>query len=416
MLKIIFVLLLLALSIAFQSFSKFCVLIIMFFFLKHGHCQEKLYNPFSIMSVTCLSYICYYAPIGGIYMNEISIDTEVLVILCLFALFLGMYVVSKRRISFINIGDRSVNFWFVFWVGALPTMIAIYLFGNTLDMSGEDMIEAKEKMSLPFLGQFAYWLPTSILVACKKNNSKYIVCALLASLYVALVSVTKTGMLMACLFFYIGVSKYNPDIMEFKIVKKLKKYALVWSPILIILYFSYNNDIRHTASSNRDMEYIESSGTTLVNNVNDTNQGLFLNYLYFCSPWSNLDYNVKYNHRRGYGKNTFGQFAHLLRLEDKRIIKINPFFLNTHTFITDFYIDFGYCGAVVASFLLGCLIFYFYKKYGLSNDPLLMGFYVLISYATFMMFFSNHFTNGYLLNYYISLVGFSYLTRKINLK
>ena len=92
---------------------------------------------------------------------------------------------------------------------------------------------------------------------------------------------------------------------------------------------------------------------------------------------------------------------------------MNPTFLNTHTYITDFYIDFGYVGAIIASFILGCLIFFFYKKYGMSNDPLLIGFYVLIAYATFMMFFSNHFVNGYLLNYFITLVGFSYFLRKI---
>lgn len=395
-----------------QSISKLFVLGILYFLVKYGRSQDKIYNPFNILCVTCLSYMCYYQPLGGVFLGDISVTTQVLIILCLFAVFLGMFVVSRKNIASIDIGNRCANFWIVFIVGALPTMVAIYMFGNTLDMSGEEMMETKEKMTIPFWGQFAYWLPTSIIVACKKNNTKLIVFSLIASLYVALVSVTKTGMLMACLFFAIGVTTFKPDIMKHRIALFLKKYAIIWMPVLMLSYFVYNNSIRHEASTNSSMEYLERSGTSIVHGSDNVTQGMFLNYLYYCSPWSNLDYNVRLNHERGYGKNTFGQFAHLLRIDEKRVPKMNPTFLNTHTFITDFYIDFGYVGAIIASFLLGCLIFYFYKKCGMSNDPLLIGFYVLIAYATFMMFFSNHFVNGYLLNYFITLVGFSYLLRK----
>lgn len=394
-----------------QSIPKLFVLGIMYLLVKCGRSQDKIYNPFNILCVTCISYLCYYQPLGGYFLDDISVTTQVLIILCLFAVFLGMFVVSRKNIASIDIGNRYANFWIVFIIGALPTMVAIYMFGNTLDMSGEEMMETKEKMTIPFLGQFAYWLPTSIIVACKKNNSKLIVFSLIASLYVALVSVTKTGMLMACLFFAIGITTFKPDIMKHRITLLLKKYAIIWMPVLMLSYFVYNNSVRHEASTSSSMEYLERSGTSVVQSSDNVAQGMFLNYLYFCSPWSNLDYNVRLNHERGYGKNTFGQFAHLLRMEEKRVPKMNPTFLNTHTFITDFYIDFGYVGAIIASFLLGCLIFYFYKKYGMSNDPLLIGFYVLIAYATFMMFFSNHFVNGYLLNYFITLVGFSYLLR-----
>lgn len=396
-----------------QSISKLFVLGIMYLLVKNGRLQDKIYNPFNILCVTCISYLCYYQPLGGMFLDDISVTTQVLIVLCLFAVFLGMFVVSRKNITPIDIDNRCANFWIVFIVGALPTMVAIYLFGNTLDMSGEEMMETKEKMTLPFLGQLAYWLPTSIIVACKKNNSKLIVISLIASLYVALVSVTKTGMLMACLFFAIGVTTFKPDIMKHKITLVLKKYAIIWMPVLMLSYFVYNNSIRHEASTSNSMEYLELSGTSVVKGTDNVAQGMFLNYLYFCSPWSNLDYNVRLNHERGYGKNTFGQFAHLLRIDEKRVSKMNPTFLNTHTYITDFYIDFGYVGAIIASFILGCLIFFFYKKYGMSNDPLLIGFYVLIAYATFMMFFSNHFVNGYLLNYFITLVGFSYFLRKI---
>ena len=399
-----------------QSISKLFVLGIMYLLVNNGRLQDKIYNPFNILCVTCLSYLCYYQPLGGMYLEDICGSTQVLIVLCLFAVFLGMFVVSRKNITPIDIGNRCANFWIVFIVGALPSIVAIYLFGNTLDMSGEEMMETKEKMSIPFLGQFAYWLPTSIIVACKKNNSKLIVISLIASLYVALVSVTKTGMLMACLFFVIGVTTFKPDIMQHKIALLMKKYAIVWLPVLMLSYFLYNNSIRHEASSSNSMEYLESSGTSVVQGTDNVAQGLFLNYLYFCSPWSNLDYNVRLNHERGYGKNTFGQFAHLLRIDEKRVSKMNPTFLNTHTYITDFYIDFGYVGAIIASFILGCLIFFFYKKYGMSNDPLLIGFYVLIAYATFMMFFSNHFVNGYLLNYFITLVGFSFFLRKTAVK
>ena len=298
-----------------QSISKLFVLGIMYLLVNNGRIQDKIYNPFNIFCVTCISYLCYYQPLGGMFLDDISVTTQVLIVLCLFAVFLGMFVVSRKNITPIDIDNRCANFWIVFIVGALASNVAIYLSGNTLDMSGEEMLESKEKMSIPFLGQFAYWLPTSIIVACKKNNSKLIVISLIASLYVALVSVTKTGMLMACLFFAIGVTTFKPDIMKHKITLVLRKYAIIWMPVLMLSYFVYNNSIRHEASSSNSMEYLERSGTSVVQGTDNVAQGMFLNYLYFCSPWSNLDYNVRLNHERGYGKNTFCQFAHLLRID-----------------------------------------------------------------------------------------------------
>lgn len=398
------------------NFLKILIVLLLLLTISKGRKQKLFFNPYYIFVSTIISYFLYSHSIGGIFLSDLGLDTQILIILCLYAVFCGFVTGEFLKVKAIISGNYTENFYFVFIVGVLPSLIAISLYGNTLDMSGEELLESKEKMSIPFFGQFAYWLPASIIIACKKNVSRWIVIATVASFIVALMSVTKTGMLIALMYLTIGLYIFNPDILKHRFVILIKKYSFIVLPVFIISFFIFNNSLRHEASSDLEMSYVEKSNSKVWSSTYEFGQGMFLNYLYYCSPWSNLDYNIRKQHKKGYGSNTVAQFAHLLRLPEHRVEKLNPTFLNTHSFITDYYIDFGFFGAVIASYVLGIFIFFCYRKFGCSDDPLLLSFYILVAFATFMLFFSNHFNQGYLLNYFITFVGYSSISRKLKLK
>ncbi len=362
--------------------------------------SQNWYSPYYLFMVTIISYILYWERLGGIFMDELSLGTRIFIISGLLAVVVGFIVCQNANRTPIRVGKMNENFWIVFFIGLLPTALSYMMYGNIATLEGEELLEAKEKFSLPVIGQLAYFLPASIVVACKKNNSTLIILASAFSIVAALLTISKTAMLLTLLYFIIGTTEFQPTITHSKLYKMADRYKFVAIPILLIVVFMFNNNKRHGEDTN--MTYVETSTSDLWSNSNLV-QNLFLDYCYYVQPWSNLNYNIERNHNQGaIGGNSFSQFGKKLGIHIKARHKIQPYFFNTHTFLTDYYLDFGPVFAVIICFLLGILIYTCYSLYGLSDDPLLISFYILIAYATVMMFFSNHFNNGYLMNYFIT--------------
>lgn len=371
------------------------------------------FNPYYLFMPTIFSFILYSSEIGGVFMDDLSIRTRLFILFGLSAITMGFSFGKRIKRQPIIIGHLTENFWLIFLIGLLPTAISYMMFGNIASLDGEEMIDAKENFSLPVIGQLAYFLPASIVVACKKNNSKLILLALVFSILAALLTISKTALLLTLVFFIIAISKFNPDITKTKAFRIISRLKFVIIPILIVAMFIYNNNKRHSARHNSDMSYVEMSSSSLWGTSNFA-QNMFLNYCYFVQPWSNLNYNIENNHSNGsFGGNSFAQFGKKLGINTHPCKKIQPTFLNTHTFLTDYYLDFGFFFGIIVCFLMGILIYSCYIKFGLSDDPLLISFYILMAYATIMMFFSNHFNNGYLLNYFITFGLVSLFTRQV---
>ncbi|GEM_PF-5341453 len=398
------------------EFSKACTMILVIICFTFGSKEHNWYNPFYLLNVTLASYLLYEPSFSPGFFSVLSPMTVVMIVGGFVMLILGFYVAKQFKYSAINVGGHTESFWVVLTIGVIPVAISYYIYGNVLDMTGKDMLDTKGKISLPVIGQLAYFLPAAIIIACKKNDTKKILISLAFSLLSAFMTLTKTAFIVTLLFFLVGTTAFNPEMMEYKSVKMLRKFSYLWIPALVIFMFFYNNSIRHEASSSQSMNYIEQGNARSISSNGDFAENMFLNYLYFCSPWSNLEYNVHNNRERGHGRIIFAQFAKKAGITVKTVPKINPTFLNTHSFITDFYLDFGFEGALVNSFILGWIIFFFYRKFGCSNDPLLVSFYCLIAYATIMLFFSNHFTIGYLLNYFITFGGYYVIYRSLSWK
>lgn len=393
------------------DYSKLYAYLLLMFCFSKARKSKYWFSPYYLFMVTIFSYILYWNALGGIYMDELSWNTRLYALSGLTAVSIGFFFCEKIIKRPIIIGNITENFFLVFFIGLLPTAISYILYGNIASLEGEEMLEAKEQFVLPVIGQLAYFLPASIVVACKKNNTKLIIISLIFSFLAAFLTISKTALLLTLVFFIIAISKFKPDIIYTKLFKLLDRSKFVVIPVLVLSMFIYNNNKRIAASGRDGMSFVESSYTTMWGNDNFT-QNIFLNYCYYVQPWSNLNYNIENNHSTGsFGGNSFAQFGEKIGLNTNPRPKIQSTFFNTHTFLTDYYLDFGFFIGVIICFLIGIIIYFCYIKFGLSDDPLLIAFYILIAYATIMMFFSNHFNNGYLMNYFITFGLVSWFSR-----
>lgn len=376
--------------------------------------NEHWFCPYYLFMPTIFSYVLYSSEIGGVFMDELGMNTRLFILFGLAAVVLGFSLGKRMKRKTIIVGNWTENFWLVFLVGLLPTALLYIMFGNIASLEGEELLEAREQFSLPVIGQLAYFLPASIVVACKKNDTKLILLALFFSLIAALLTISKTALLLTLVFFVVAISKFKPSITTTRVFRIIDRVKYVVIPTLVIAMFVYNNNKRHVSNSSPEMNYVEKSSSTTIWGTDNFSQNMFLNYCYFVQPWSNLNYNIENNRLDGYvGGNSLAQFGKKLGLDTHPRIKLQPTFFNTHTFLTDYYLDFGYFFGVIVCFLMGILIYSCYVRFGLSDDPLLISFYILMAYATIMMFFSNHFNNGYLLNYFITFGLVSWFSRQI---
>ena len=401
----------------FGQWQKVITVLLIIFCFRKGMTTKDLFSPYVLLIVPLTSYLLYFAELGPAFLADLQTRTDFLIVLCFTAIVIAFTVMKALKIKPVKTKrSYNENFWVICIIGLIPAVLSYILYGSVFDATGDAMLEIKEKQSLPVIGQLAYFLPASIIVACKNNNSKQIIIAVFLSFFAAALTLTKTSLLVALIFTLAGLYQFNPGIVNSKPALFIKKYIYIWLPVLVIYMFMANNSIRQEAQGGGAMEYVELSNSHLITNRGNLVQGLFLNYLYLCSPWSNLDYNVQRINEISGGSNSFAQFADKLGIKVETVEKLEPAFLNTHSFITDFYIDFGYLGAIMASFVLGCIIYFFYSKFYFSGDALLLAYYCLIAFATIMLFFSNHFVNGYLLNYLITFCGYYLIIHCLNNK
>ena len=317
-----------------EEYSKAFVVLLIMYSVNKGIQDKRWFSPYFILLVTLVSFLLYFHELSPLMFMDLPASTLFMICGSFVALIFGFTVIRSFGIKPVKVPDNySENFWIAFWIGIIPTLIAYYMFGNVYSMENDKMLEVKEEMSLPVIGQFAYFLPASILIACKRNNTKLIVLALISTFAAALFTLTKTSIVIAVVFMLIGISVFKPSLTENKLVRQIRKYIFLVLPFSFLLLFSFNNTTRHGDSADT-MSFIEQGGSSLSASGGIA-QNMYLNYLYFCNPWSNLQYNVKNNHVHGNGRNTFSQFGKKIGIDIDKVQKICPSVINTHSFLTD---------------------------------------------------------------------------------
>lgn len=163
------------------------------------------------------------------------------------------------------------------------------------------------------------------------------------------------------------------------------------SILIMIFSFSFANKERGKYDSVSGLSNYENNGVEWSGNAS-----LFLPYMYFTTPWTNLQYVVETNQRNSAFlvlKPILGYVGldEYFGIDDSEKIFEPYSSFNTYTFIACHFSDFGKWFSILPTLFLGWYIKKIYTRYLLSQSPLDTSVYCLVALATTDMFFSNHF-------------------------
>ena len=143
--------------------------------------------------------------------------TQLTITFSFIALFLGIsFGINNGYAPLIRTYENE-SVWIMMTLGLLQTVVVLVFFGNVLALSGDALLDAKQGVDIPIIGQLAYYLPASIIIACKRNNSKLIIITIAISLFAALITVTKMSILVSFFFIMVGFIRFKPNIIKSKI-------------------------------------------------------------------------------------------------------------------------------------------------------------------------------------------------------
>ena len=384
-------------SLIFKSIfvDKIMVLVIIVLLIYLGSKEEKIINPYYLFALTPISLLLYFN-VSDYYMLDLTHETYLLSILNIitFILVFSSTSVSKSKIvknQKLNNKFNSISFLRYSTFFLLSLSLLSYL--------------------VPWL-ESVIWLfaVPGIVCAFKSKEKKLILIVIGYILFVASIELSKMAVLFYILAIIISLERFYSFFKEKSIRIKI---TLFLSIILLIYSFSFANKDRGFYDSESGMEYYASQGAEWNSSV-----VFFLPYMYFTTPWSNLQFVINNQDSRTYGLWTIKPVLGYLGLknffnENYKLESYSSF--NTFTFITVGFKDFGYWLSFLPTILIAFLSKKVYSKYLVSQSPYDVANYIIFSLAILLMFFSNHF---YMLSYpftmLILMLIFKFKIRQVN--
>jgi len=364
----------------------FIAAIISFWLMYLGKKSPSVINPYYLFLATPVSLTFYNEDLSSFFLSAIEGFTLIIIFLGIISFCIGLISYTPLKLSKDNI---NYSFWPLFILGSFPYILGILVHG--IPIFSDDVDFVKSNFFLPIIGQFTVFLFFAQVLAFKKRNKFFMYLSLSSNLFFNIIIVMKSSLgllLVTTIFCYLKYTKI-----------RLKKYLIPLFSLLFfvtLFFFQYFGELR-----NKDN--IEYSYKTLIsfNNSFLDSQGdvLYAPYFYLTTPWSNLDFNINKIKQYEYGLHTLRPILSILQIDEivsaeKKLIRNYQF--NTHTYLTDFYNDFGIIGVIFLSFIFGRFVMIIYYNMLLRNSALDDTLWIYFGFATLMMFFSNHFTSvGY---------------------
>lgn len=376
-----------------------------------GQRESQTVNPYYLFLSTPISLLLYSDSVSSIFLPEMSEQVQFVIILGMFSYLAGLLTLRNKALSGVVKEYRNYSFGAFLLIGLMPHLIGIARAG--IPFLASDVNLARSAYLAPIIGQFILFLPLTIMVAFKEGSRKKVIISVAVNLISALLLVSKFTVVQFFIFFAFGFVRYQGR----KIFPMTRAVAavlvLVLTPLIFEAVFSMRDTAEQTDFFWRNEIFF---GVPLFDEYADY---LYLPYTYLTTPWSNFAYiydvssKFDYGARSIYGVASFFQLESFLTIEPREI-RIPPF--NTHAFLSDFYLDFGLFGVVGLSYLLGLLVKQAYVSAIRINDLLSEAIWVTIGFASFLLFFSNHFTNlSYPLVSLLVFSGYRFLSRMFKL-
>lgn len=347
--------------------DRICVLILFVLCILFGREEKKIINPFYLFALTPLSLLVY-TNIGGRYMMDLTHDTWILAIINILTFILSVKFSKpfKKISNCIGVSKNSILLTGI-------SFFALYFL----------------QFLLPALGSVLWFFGVGAIVCFLKMGNKWsIVLFALFVVFDAMLGTSKLAMLSYCITFLICLEKY------YNVSSLSKTKTVLITPLCVVLMFfsfSFANKDRGNYDASDGLSHYESNGVEWTSSA-----ALFLPYMYFTTPWSNLQYVTETNQRKN-GLLFIKPLLGYVGLDDDYgIDNADDIFIpyssfNTYTFIACHYSDFGPWLSILATIFLGWYVKKMYSRYLLSKSPFDTLVYCLVALATADMFFSNHF-------------------------
>jgi hypothetical protein len=376
--------------------------------LRLGGMERSLFNPFYLFSITPLSLMIYNPEISPHFLTPINFEVGGITFLGLSLFILGLYLVKPKPKDAAPNGFENQHFWVFLLIGTIPHIIGIMIAGLPIIAQGSVDLQ-RVAYAIPIISQFSIFLPLSIICAFQQKKTYKILLSISLSLFFAIIIVSKFSILLSLSFIIFSVVKYGGR----HYISSMIRVSFLAMPLILILLFSKVYDLRGEQEQSETKWRQQIS--TEVDFIETYGDFVYLPYLYATSPWSNLAHTIEVQENYTYGLTSIRPFISLLQLDDFYQLDQKPIFqwpMNTHAFIADFYRDFGFIGVMLLSLLLGVFVKRIYLNAESVNDTLHDGLWVVVGFATLMMFFSNHFTSvGYPLTTFVLFAFYRYMVR-----
>lgn len=407
-------------DIIIQKFISYLCFCSVFYY---GFITEKdIFSPFTLFSVFYFCLLIYSSNVSSFFLPEISNRSFLLILVGSSSFLLGMIslklvlkkfrskrliVANKRNIRSYNI---KYSYWLLLFFGLIPTILSIATKGMPIMMvqglSGSDIEEIRLQFPMPIISMFSCLTNVALITVMKTRKKISIIIVLLLVLLSPCIIFAKLDIVMTLFFAYCGSVKY-------KLISK-NSSKIIFAIVVILLFFGLSQSFRYARGGEADVlykfekNYINDGSSYYSENMRD----FYLMYMYVATPFSNLDYifeniiNFKNGRLTFWSLTSISQIKRLYDIQPiQKPFRAHPF--NTHTFLADFYMDYGVLGILFLPFILGIFVYFFYSRTFFTDNPLIISIYLYWGLATLMMFFSNHFTSvGYPIHYLIVIESY----------
>ena len=370
--------------------SRFIVVCIFIWCVYRGLHEDYYINPYILFSLTPLSLMIYSDQVSSYFLRLLDQKTWIIAIVNMLVFLIAMNLANRKpvfeedlhRLSFMTVerSDQSLrrHAILMFVIGKMP-----------------DLILMATGIAIPFGHFFSMFQFLGIAVAYKSGYKKlsFVFCGLYFIISL-LTTFNKTSFLMLALVLMICL---EGEAENKKQRKKVVLLTILGAVFLVVIAFPLKDFLANGGSINNffesDMNALPAYFASRVN-WNGPVQ-LMMPYMYFTTPWNNLQYVMETTKEHTYGLWLIKPFLSYIQVAGKidAYTALTPYqnAFNTYGFISVQYVDFGIIGSAFSSIVLGVLVGKVYRRYRYCPDGFNIGCYGLVACATLEMFFSNHF-------------------------
>lgn len=381
-----------ALSINFSIVGVVSVILI-FLLIRMSQNEDRFINPYLLFLSTPISLLLYSDSVSDLFLPEINMRVQLIIIGGICAYVAGLMILKQESTHHHHspgryANARSYSFTIILIMGLVPHALGILTAG--IPVLANDVQAARAAYLLPVIGQFSLFLPITMLIAFRRRARFLIFISFALNCFFSAIVLSKFTIMLTGLFFIYAYLRYGG-----RQTFKLSPFLIIFISVLCTPFlFEYIFSQRQSLSQS---EYFWRQQVRFPSELLDRyGDFLYLPYLYLTTPWSNFSYIVEGSNDFSLGARSIMSLAsvfqadQLLTLEE-RPIRMIPF--NTHAYPADFYMDFGTFGVVVFSFLLGLFVKWTYINAQRKSDVLSEALWISVGFASFLLFFSNHFTS-----------------------